>query len=261
MMYDEFSSLYDRFVNWQNRLAYEMPFIEQQLKTLNKEYENIDVLDAACGTGMHVVELSQRGYKAYGADSSKPMILKAIENAVNFDVHAEFKTIGFGELKQAFKRNGDSPNFDAILCLGNSIPHITDPQELENALADMRASLNQEGFLLIQNRNFDAVVFTHQRWMEPQSYRGKDGEWIFLRFYDFKPNGKINFNILTLHRSENPGWEQNVQSIELYPWQSTTLLESLKQAGFKHFTCFGDMEGNPFQPENSGNLIIRADVN
>lgn len=31
-MYDEFSSDYDRFVNWPGRLAVEMPFVEAQLQ-------------------------------------------------------------------------------------------------------------------------------------------------------------------------------------------------------------------------------------
>ena len=48
-MYDDFSSNYDRFVNWPGRLAAELPFIERQLQAV----EARRVLDAACGTGRH----------------------------------------------------------------------------------------------------------------------------------------------------------------------------------------------------------------
>lgn len=259
-LYNEFSILYDRFVNWQSRLSYEMPFIERQLETIEKAPGDTHILDAACGTGMHVVELSQRGYHAAGADSSKPMILKAIENAVTYEVKANFKTAGFGELCKAFLPDQSDFRFDAIFCLGNSIPHILSAAELKAALLDFHACLAQDGFVLIQNRNFDAVVASQQRWMEPQYHHSIDGEWIFIRFYDFKADGKIDFNILTLHRGESPEWRQSVQTIPLYPWQSETLLDELSAAGFSKLTCYGDMTGSDFDPQTSGNLVIRAEV-
>ena len=259
-MYDKFSTVYDKFVNCQHSPAYEMPFIEDQLETLGKPKDQIHVLDAACGTGMHVIELSQRGYHASGSDLSVPMILKAIENAVSFDVRAEFKAAGFGDLYRAFFNGKSRPSFDALLVLGNSIPHILDRPALDTALKDMHACIAPGGFLLLQNRNFDMVVQQHDRWMEPQSQRGRDGEWIFLRFYDYLPDGKIRFNILTLHRAELSEWSQEVESTELYPWPSDELSDALEKAGFTKVTCYGNMEGHDYTSLTSGNLVIRADA-
>ncbi|MCE5208541.1 MAG: class I SAM-dependent methyltransferase [Chloroflexi bacterium] len=259
-MYDKFSSVYDKFVNWQSRLAYEMPFIETQLGSLGREKSEVHILDAACGTGMHVIELAQRGYKASGADISAPMILKAIENAVTFNVRAEFKAAGFGKLSKAFVEKKNGRLFDTVLVLGNSIPHILERPALDAALEDLRACLAPGGFLLIQNRNFDAILEQRLRWMEPQSQRGYDGEWLFLRFYDFKPDGRIGFNIITLHRAEMSEWQQDVECTELFPWSSDVLSEALYGAGFSRITRFGDMEGNPYSHSASGNLVIRADV-
>jgi ubiquinone/menaquinone biosynthesis C-methylase UbiE len=67
-LYDALSDDYDRFVNWENRLAYEMPFIERTLR----EVDARRVLDVACGTGMHAIQLARRGYKVVGADPSVP---------------------------------------------------------------------------------------------------------------------------------------------------------------------------------------------
>ena len=259
-MYDKLSSVYDKFVNWQNRLAYEMPFIEAQLHTLGKDKSKLRILDAACGTGMHVIELSQRGYHASGADVSTQMILKAIENAVSFNVRADFRSAGFGELARTFVEGRNKQHFDAVMVLGNSIPHVLERTELERSLQDLRACIAPGGFLLIQNRNFDVVIEQRQRWMEPQSQQGHDGEWIFLRFYDFQPGGRICFNIITLHRHELSVWRQEIESTELYPWPAEVLTETLSNAGFSQITCFGDMEGSPFDSRTSGNLVIRADV-
>src|SRR5512136_1337015 len=107
-MYDTFSSDYDRFVNWSNRLAAEMPFIESQLKATGARH----VLDAACGTGQHAIALSQHGYTVAGADLSGRMIDRAEANAAQAGVSAQFIAAGFGGLARAF---GGKP-FDALLC-------------------------------------------------------------------------------------------------------------------------------------------------
>ncbi len=65
-LYDPFIADYDRFVNWKERLAYELPFIEQQLTTSGARC----ILDTACGAGMHAIALAQRGYDVTGADLS-----------------------------------------------------------------------------------------------------------------------------------------------------------------------------------------------
>ena len=72
LMYDSLSSDYDRFVNWQNRLAIELPFIIQQLQQINAK----SILDAATGTGMHAIALAQLGYFTAGSDISTGMIQK-----------------------------------------------------------------------------------------------------------------------------------------------------------------------------------------
>ncbi len=81
-MYNSLSSDYDRFVNWSSRLAFELPFIESQLAYLPKSPgQPLRILDAATGTGMHVLELAHRGYIADGADLSQGMIEQARRNA------------------------------------------------------------------------------------------------------------------------------------------------------------------------------------
>ncbi len=177
-MYDEFSTDYDRFVNWPGRLAVELPFIEAQLRAAGAQR----VLDAACGTGQHALELAGSGYSVVGADLSAGMIEQAMANARAQNVAAEFVVAGFGELNE---RVGGG--FDAVLCLGNSLPHLLSGPELAAALADFALCLRPGGLLLIQNRNFDRVLDRRERWMEPQAHREGDREWLFLRLYDFEP--------------------------------------------------------------------------
>src|SRR3990170_5026125 len=116
-MYDAFSDSYDRFVNWPSRLAFEMPFIEAQLHLLAPSNARpLRILDAACGTGMHVLALAQAGYTASGADLSAGMIQRARQNAQAHNLQVEFFTAGFGELAPVT----GAGHFDVLLCLGNS---------------------------------------------------------------------------------------------------------------------------------------------
>ena len=257
-MYETFSQNYDRFVNWQSRLAYEMAFIEQCLRDAAGEaHLQPRVLDSACGTGQHAIALAKRGYPIAGADLSIGMIEQARENAGQAGVNVPFKAAGFGELGAAYSDATLFP-FDGLLCLGNSLPHLLSDADLNNSLQDFAACLRPGGMLLIQNRNFDAVLAGRERWMAPQSHREGDTEWIFLRFYDYQPDGLIQFNVITLRRSANADWQQEISSTHLRPVLQADLIQKLHNAGFRDVICYGDMTGAPFNPETSGNLIVTA---
>jgi len=311
-LYDALSDDYDRFVNWENRLAYEMPFIERTLR----EVDACRVLDVACGTGVHAIELARRGYKVVGADPSVPMIRRARgKGSVRDLAHGEvrFMVAGFGELAEKLALSpvlreacpepsprarpeqsrrvegpvlspvegpvlspiegpvlssvegpvlspgeGLSGSFDAVLCLGNSLPHALIAGDLSDALADFAAVLRPCGLLLIQNRNFDAVLARRERFMGPEAHREGDREWLFVRFYDFNPDGTITFNMIVLRRDAEGQWSQRVEATELRPLIYSGLIASLTAAGFTDIVCYGDMQGAPFDPDRSPNLVVTA---
>jgi glycine/sarcosine N-methyltransferase len=280
-LYDSLSSDYDRFVNWPSRLAFEMPFIESQLVSLPQPSGRpLRILDAATGTGMHVLELAHRGYTADGADISQGMVDQARQNVaigrsrttfVRLPANnrsapeaglpsPQFRVAGFGSLANAFS---DTLPYDAVLCLGNSLPHLLSLTEVESALADFTACLHPGGLLIIQNRNFDAVMLKRERWMDPQSYQdldetGAPREWLFLRFYDFLPNRLIEFHVLTLKRQGAGTWQQKIDSTHLYPLQSPELHKALHDSGFETVTLYGGMNASPFDPLTSPNLVLTA---
>ena len=250
MFYDTFSSDYDRFVSWPGRLALEIPFLTDQLRAIGAK----SVLDAACGTGMRTLALSQAGFDAAGADLSAGMIARAMENAQAVGLQIPFKTAGFGELSAVF----GPESFDALFCLGNSLPHLLTSELLSAALADFALVLKPGGLVIIQNRNFDAVMANHQRWMEPQSAREGQTEWLFQRFYDFEPDGQLTFNVVTLRREAEGVWMQSIRSTQLRPLLAAELQTSFQAAGFESITCYGDLAGSIFNSSSSGNLVITA---
>lgn len=254
-MYDALSRDYDRFVNWQERLAYEMPFLVQILGSISPaKGRKLRILDSACGTGMHAIALAQQGYEVVGSDLSPAMIARAKQNAEQAGVQVRFETAGFGEQVALFGKE----SVDAVLCLGNSLPHLLTESELFNALTDFYHLVRPPGVVLIQNRNFDRVLQSRQREMEPQSVQEEDREWIFIRFYDFLENGLIQFNFLTLYRRSGQAWKQEWQSSLLKPLLAAELSQWLHAAGFSRVNRFGSLAGDAFDAALSPNLVVVA---
>jgi SAM-dependent methyltransferase len=256
--YDDFSQDYDRFVNWPSRLAAEIPFLEQLLSQVKTDDDQpLSILDAACGTGMHAIELARRGYRAAGADYSQGMVETARMNAKTSSVKVLFKQAGFMEIRDSFKKEDIFP-FDAITCFGNSLPHLNRQTEINEALADFAACLRPGGMLVLQNRNFDAVLARRERWIGPQSCTENGNDWLFLRFYDFDLDGLITFNIVRLKREAGAEWKQAVSTVRLYPLIKEELLQMLEETGFVEVRSYGMMEDTLFDPLKSENLVISA---
>lgn len=256
--YDDFSQDYDRFVNWESRLAAEMPFLEHLLGQINTGHaQPLSVLDAACGTGMHAIALARKGYRAAGADYSQGMVAAAQANAQKLGMHLLFKHAGFNEIKRVFEHEANFP-FDAITCFGNSLPHLTTREEIKEALKDFADSLRPGGLLVLQNRNFDAVMAKRERWIGPQSYSENGSDWLFLRFYDFDPDGLISFNIVRLKREAGGEWKQALSTVRLYPLLKEEMLELLDETGFSQAETYGMMKDIRFDPMASENLVIAA---
>jgi len=244
--YDALASDYDRFVNWIGRLAHELPFLERLLAG----HGVVRVLDAACGTGHHAIALAKQGYQVVGADLSAAMIEQARRNAAAAGVEVSFAAAGFGGLAAL------GQSFDAVLCLGNSLPHLLTEETLAEALSDFAAVLHPGGLVVIQNRNFDRVWRRRERFMGPQSCRAGEQEWVFVRFYDFHDE-TITFNMIRLRR-DGETWTQDVESTELRPIFRDDLAAALPRAGFFQAAFHGGYDGSLFDPAHSNDLIAVA---
>ncbi|MGD8795064.1 MAG: class I SAM-dependent methyltransferase, partial [Anaerolineae bacterium] len=245
-LYDALAADYDRFVDWQARLAHEMPFFDDLFAGRGVRR----VLDAACGTGHHALALARRGYQVAGADLSAAMVERARANAATAGLEVNFAVAGLGDLHSL------GQTFDAVICLGNSLPHLLTDEEMAQALADFAAVLRPGGLLVVQNRNFDRVWARQERFMGPQSHRQGDEEWLFVRFYDYGAE-TLTFNMVRLRRNGET-WRQDVQSTELRPIFHRQLAADLAAAGFGRVDLYGGYDAAPFDAEESGDLLAVA---
>lgn len=256
-LYDEFSQDYDRFVNWDGRLALEMPFLLARLH----EHQARRILDVACGTGQHAIALAKVGFEAAATDLSAAMVARAQENATRAGAEVQVWRAGFGELAARSVERGESP-FDAITCLGNSLPHLLTPAQLRDAFADMSAVLRPGGILIAQMRNFDRVLTQRQRFMTPEEHRSASGEWVFFRFYDLSDTAdggtRLQFNVVRLHRQADGAWTPQVGRTALRAWQQREVVTALSAAGYTEIALYGSLGGETFDAAESGDLVVVA---
>lgn len=237
--YEEFAEKYDKLVSWEDRFKRESGFYQK----LFSENKVRTVLDCACGTGQHVIMLNQMGYKAKGSDLSPAMLRKAKTNSEAHGVKAEFKRCDFRDLTHNFDEE-----FDAIICVGNSLPHLFSDEDLTKALRGMYRLLSTSGILILQQRNYDRLLRLQMRFF-PVSIRADE---VFFYVLDYFPK-KIVFNVVDL---ETRTKTFKVYSAEYYPLGRDNLMRLLRKVGFRGMNLYEDFQFKKYDTDESYDLIV-----
>jgi SAM-dependent methyltransferase len=106
------------------------------------------VLDCACGTGQLAVGLALRGFDVTASDASGAMVDATRALAAHRDVRLRAEQRTWEEL---------AGTFDAVFCVGNSIPHAAGRERRQAALAAMARVLADGGPLAVTSRNWELV--------------------------------------------------------------------------------------------------------
>lgn len=246
--YRNLSEEYDLMVDWPSRLARELPFLTAVLQ----KQPGKKVIDAACGTGNHGLALAELGWEVIGTDSSAEMVARARAKAERWP-NLSFYQLGLGELA----RNFGEEKFDALFCLGNSIPHVLERVQLEQTVGDFSLILKPGGVAVIQLLNYQRIFDRAERFLAPVNRKTDGGERIFLRFYDFLPENYLDFNLVIL-RQLGQSWQQQVESTRLRGWLARELVPVFRSQGFSAIKLLGDYQGSQFEELESKDLIIIA---
>lgn len=240
---------YDLLVDWDKRLAHEIPFILELLE--RGETEKKTILDVGCGTGRHIQKLFERGFRVTGIDSDESMIGQARE------IVPEAELIVGDFLK---KGPLDDRKFDIVYSLGNSVGLLARSSGYEKIIGKFHELLNVQGGLLI----FHTLNFEKERngWSNVRSLKTEEGEYIFLR--RFATTEKfIQPEIITLHKGPSAKeWEMAVNGPAYIPRVSRDEMETfLKKLKFDNIRVYGDYRKAPFNSSSSVDMIWIAEKN
>jgi SAM-dependent methyltransferase len=102
------------------------------------------LMELACGTGSHALELERHGYAIVATDYSEPMLVCArakaarVSSSVEF-IHQDMRVLNLGP-----------PLFDAVLCLFDSIGYVLTNEAITQVFKGVHRHLRPEGLFIFE---------------------------------------------------------------------------------------------------------------
>ncbi|MBM12006.1 MAG: SAM-dependent methyltransferase [Chloroflexi bacterium] len=228
----EFVGRWDELIDWEKRGESEGGFFERILQ----EHGAKTVLDIASGTGYHTVTLNMNGFDCTGSDGSANMVSKARENAERFGLtDVRLEEAEWTSLSSTFTNE----KFDAIVCLGNAFTHLFDDTERRIAMKQIYGLLNEGGVVIIDHRNYDAIL--------DNGFTSKHQSYYLGDTVDIRPES-VSEDGVRFRYSYSDG---SVHHLTLCPIRQDYVTSLLSDTGFQEVKRYGDFEAdyNTYDPD------------
>lgn len=255
---DPYSRLnYRRVIAWPQRIERERPLLEAVLGAGPSRR----VLDLGCGTGEHSRFLAAQGFEVVGLDRSETMLETA--RGEPLPENLRFVEADLGRLDElAPEALGGA--FGGAICLGNTLPHLTEPGDLTRMAAGLRRLLSPGAPLVLQVVNYERIFAKRERHL-PLNFRpdeeGGEGEIVFLRLLELHDDGFVTFCPTTLRfrpEAETPVEVISSRSVRLRGWRRGEVVDAFAAAGFGEQEVLGGFDRRPYDPESSPDLLLVA---
>jgi 2-polyprenyl-3-methyl-5-hydroxy-6-metoxy-1,4-benzoquinol methylase len=240
--YEEISKYYD----------YIFPVSKETVEFLKRTIGNPpkSVLDVACGTGGYSIELGKQGYGVTAVDIDRCMIEGLKDKTNNLNIKVNFLHANMLDLKDKLNSN----KFEAVFCIGNSLVHLENLDEIEGFFRNVKGFISKGGSLIVQVINYDRVISKGIRSL-PTIYN-EDVGLTFERLYGYdEEKNRVYFK--TVLSAANKKFENE---IPLYPLLFNDTKKMLIDAGFEKIEFYGDFNGTSFDKDNSFMMILHASV-
>jgi SAM-dependent methyltransferase len=241
-------NFYEKLVKYYDQI---FPLEEEILGFLQKRFAGREVvLDAACGTGTYTLALADSVQRTAGVDLDAGMIESAQLKA---RLQGKEKEVSFfvGDMRDPVSAAG--AGYGGLYCIGNSIVHLQNLNEVESTLKGFREALSPRGVLVLQIINFDRILGGKVR--DLPTLKSENVEFL-RRYLPGEDAGHVEFET-ELH-VKTPE-ETYVQRVPLLALQSADLTRTAVNAGFKDIRLFGSYGGDPYSEADSFLTVMEAE--
>ncbi|WP_102271748.1 class I SAM-dependent methyltransferase [Cytobacillus massiliigabonensis] len=199
------------------------------------------LLDVGAGTGNMALALAKEGYNVTATEPEEKMAEEIRKKALDetISLHAEAKAMQ--------QLDEFTETYDGIYCIGNTLAHLRNLEEIDQFLQTAFKKLNKNGVFILQIVNFERVLVN------------KDFSFPVIRKenFEFQRHYEIaEENILFTTTLIADGKTQS-NTIPLYPATVSQLLPILESCGFKEINTYGNFNSSPYSIDTPA-LIITA---
>ena len=237
-VYTGFAERYD----WMKK---DNPVRQEFFRSIFAKHGVQNVLDCACGTGRDLLMFQTMGFDVAGSDLSDSMLVVAGQNIG--ETGDTVRKVDFCELPENY-----DIEFDAVVCLSNSINEPLEDAETLRALRSMRTVLRTGGILVFDQGQTDASM------RNPPAFAPILNNQDFTRLFTMQYAGDIQtVNIFDfIHTEGDSSFKHSSVRIRIRLLDSW--IEILRDAGFSEVEFYGDWDATPYNKESSRRLIVVA---
>ena len=245
VFYEAFADSYDDMINWSSRLQAEQADIQQVFKEKNIK----TIIDAGCGTGIHSIVFAKMGLKVIALDNTEEMLKVAQKNAERYKVtNVDFRLGEFTKLTKVIPEK-----VDCLVCLGNSLPHLVDDEEIHIALSEFFNALEPGGFFILQMVHFDHYLDSADSAVAVTEGTRRGQKVIFRRHYEFKGT-KVIFHVSVYDRFRRELVENF--NAPLNAIRKDLLMNFMERAGFVDVSVSRDFSGAPVEDKDRSLVLF-----
>ncbi|MFB6465571.1 class I SAM-dependent methyltransferase [Cytobacillus sp. Hz8] len=225
------------------------PYYDQIFPTNEKAFRFLSIcfkgkrnlLDVGAGTGNMAFSLANSGY-----------MVSALEPEASFTEEIRKKIIRSRNHLKLYRKNMQQLNelneiYDGIYCIGNTLVHLNNLEEITQFFRDSYLTLANDGVMIIQTVNYENIL-TKEQFSFPIIKRDT---FTFERKYEISKDTVLFTTTLT------SDGKAKINTTKLYPAVADQLVSSLKSCGFHDITVYGNYDFQNYS-SNSPALILVA---
>jgi SAM-dependent methyltransferase len=176
-------------------------------------------VDLGAGIGVHALEMAKRGYSVTAIDTCQALLDELKSRAGALPVHAVKAD------RLAFPSSAPHP-IDVLLCMGDTLTHLSDLSAVEALFAAAAAALSEDGVFLTTFRDYvSAPLRGADRFILVRA----DEDQMLTCFLEYSDATVTVYDVL--HRREGGDWHLRVSSYPKLRLAPAWVVERLQRRG------------------------------